>query len=494
MTPYLAVALAALLARPPPDLADGVPAAFRRARLRAPAHDPKLSAAAEALARRAARESASAATQGEALRLAISDAGASDAMPRVVVLVAGSVEAAAEEAARRQEIAASPATHFGAGVAAQGDRAAAVLLLSDRRAEADPFPRRVEAASAHRLSGRLLGGLGDPRFAVTLPDGRTGFVDSDRSSRDRFSGVLRFPLPGRYTVEVLGRGERGPEVAAIFQVVAGEVDAAASPLAATGPPLPDTVEGVVEAINRRRAGRGLLALSPDDTLTRVAREHSEDMAVRNYFGHLTPEGVDLKMRLDAAGYAYRVALENLGEAKGPLAAHAQIEQSPGHLANVIDPEVTRVGVGVARAARPEGPAVTVTEVFARPSREGADDTPQAVLKAINAERARRAVLPVAALAELDAIARDHVQKVARAGDPDAPVPDRDLTGRALLAVPKASVAAADVFVADAAADALASSNVGRREFNRVGIATVRAAAARLGRDRLWIVVLYASVR
>ena len=45
---------------------------------------------------------------------------------------------------------------------------------------------------------------------------------------------------------------------------------------------------LLQQTNAERAAEGLSELQPDALLTEVARQHSEDMAQRNYFDHISP--------------------------------------------------------------------------------------------------------------------------------------------------------------------------------------------------------------
>ncbi len=59
-------------------------------------------------------------------------------------------------------------------------------------------------------------------------------------------------------------------------------------------------------INGERRKHGLSPLAWNDTLSSVARKHSQDMAMRNYFSHDTPEGHDFSYRYRQAGYSCSV--------------------------------------------------------------------------------------------------------------------------------------------------------------------------------------------
>ena len=63
-------------------------------------------------------------------------------------------------------------------------------------------------------------------------------------------------------------------------------------------------------INVQRTQNGLIALFSDPQLNLIARAHSQDMATRNYFEHVTPEGADPTERGLSAGYHCHKDLPN----------------------------------------------------------------------------------------------------------------------------------------------------------------------------------------
>jgi uncharacterized protein YkwD len=55
-------------------------------------------------------------------------------------------------------------------------------------------------------------------------------------------------------------------------------------------------------INEQRKANGLSALQWDSDLATIALAHSKDMATRNYFDHVSPDGKDFKARYEEYGY------------------------------------------------------------------------------------------------------------------------------------------------------------------------------------------------
>jgi len=121
---------------------------------------------------------------------------------------------------------------------------------------------------------------------------------------------------------------------------------------------------VVDRTNAERARHGLRALTVDQRLAAAAQAHSADMVRRAFFAHESPDGRQVWDRAVAAGYAYRKVAENI--AAGQRSAEEVVRgwmESPGHRANILDGDLTQIGVG-----RADGGSYGVywTQVFGTP--------------------------------------------------------------------------------------------------------------------------------
>lgn len=107
---------------------------------------------------------------------------------------------------------------------------------------------------------------------------------------------------------------------------------------------------LVTRTNRSRAAAGLRALRVDSTLTSVARWRSKDMIQRDYFSHDIPGYGNVFKKLDAKGYCYRLAGENIGwntypDGDATAAIHRMFMDSSGHRKNVLGRSWEAIGVG-----------------------------------------------------------------------------------------------------------------------------------------------------
>ena len=121
---------------------------------------------------------------------------------------------------------------------------------------------------------------------------------------------------------------------------------------------------VVDRTNAERARHGLPPLTPDARLAAAAQAHSADMVRRGFFAHESPDGRQVWDRAVAEGYAYRKVAENI--AAGQRTADEVVRgwmDSQGHRANILDRDLTQIGVG-----RAEGGSYGVywTQVFGTP--------------------------------------------------------------------------------------------------------------------------------
>jgi uncharacterized protein YkwD len=109
---------------------------------------------------------------------------------------------------------------------------------------------------------------------------------------------------------------------------------------------------VVSLTNAQRLANGCKALTVNGTLTAVAQAHSQDMATRDYFDHVDPEGRSPFDRMTAAGYQFSSAAENIAAGQPtPAAVLDAWMNSAGHRANILNCSLTQIGVGYATGGR-----------------------------------------------------------------------------------------------------------------------------------------------
>ena len=103
---------------------------------------------------------------------------------------------------------------------------------------------------------------------------------------------------------------------------------------------------VVVLVNEVRQRHGQVRLRVDQRLRAAARGHSADMRARRYLAHQAPDGRTAADRMTAAGYR-QPAGENIASGqRGPHEVICAWMTSPGHRANILNPDARAVGVGL----------------------------------------------------------------------------------------------------------------------------------------------------
>lgn len=105
----------------------------------------------------------------------------------------------------------------------------------------------------------------------------------------------------------------------------------------------------LKLVNTERARYHLAELSLDDQLTTLAQSYADRMARDDFFGHVDPSGGTPDSRRIAVGFPLPVG-ENLAKDIATTSAHEGLMRSAAHRANLLNPDWTRVGLGVALTA------------------------------------------------------------------------------------------------------------------------------------------------
>ena len=106
---------------------------------------------------------------------------------------------------------------------------------------------------------------------------------------------------------------------------------------------------VLDLVNAERAKRGISALTLDSSLSSVATKKSQDMIDKNYFDHTSPTYGSPFDMMKQFGISYRSAGENI--AKGQKTPQEVVDawmNSEGHRKNILNPNFTNLGVGIAK--------------------------------------------------------------------------------------------------------------------------------------------------
>jgi len=246
------------------------------------------------------------------------------------------------------------------------------LILSRRLVEMRPFPGQMEPGQQEVLRFQPAMPVSSGEIVVLRPGGSIVTVPVRRLGVSWAGAVQAGDQPGTLWVQLLVRGPAGQAMVGLLEVAVGQPRA----LVWTGQRIPDesdidnagaAEELMVELVNRDRRRFGLPELQADPMLAAVARAHSRDMVSEGYFGHVSPRFGPVAERLGRSGYRAAVARENISRAITIHESEASLMTSPGHRANLLAVDITRLGVGAVRDRGVGGHEQwVVTQVFAEP--------------------------------------------------------------------------------------------------------------------------------
>lgn len=301
-------------------------------------------------------------------------------------------------------------THWGGVVMPRNGLWLVVVTLSWRFASLEPIARHLDAGSPLPVRGTLAAGYSNPVVVVERPSGEVqrlpagGGPDFDVRVPSEGTGV--------HQVELLARGPLGESVVANFPVYVGvdvptvlHLDAEPETSGGTGDVT--SVRGELHRLaNETRTELGLPALDCDPRIDAVALAHSEDMRDHDFVGHQSPTTGTAADRVHAAGLTSGLVLENVGRGYSAAEIHRGLLASPGHRANLVNPDANVCGLGVTSEEVEGRTTFLATEVFLRfalPIDVAA--APGAVLEAINRARVARGASALEAEENLRSVAQ-----------------------------------------------------------------------------------------
>ncbi|MCW5659580.1 MAG: hypothetical protein KIT60_17915 [Burkholderiaceae bacterium] len=145
---------------------------------------------------------------------------------------------------------------------------------------------------------------------------------------------------------------RGAARAAVWLALAGPLGAAAEPNA-------DVSRQLLQRTNELRAASGWKPLRSEPRLAAAAARYARYMAETDRYGHAA-DGRQPQERVQAQGYDHCLTAENIGFASSTRGFRPQElaqrlfdgwVQSPPHRRNLLDGDMTDVGIAVAQGAR-----------------------------------------------------------------------------------------------------------------------------------------------
>jgi hypothetical protein len=128
---------------------------------------------------------------------------------------------------------------------------------------------------------------------------------------------------------------------------------------------------LLQETNTQRTQQNIGALALNNKLSQAAQDKANDMAVRNYWSHVTPEGAQPWQFISAVGYEYTLAGENL--AYGFATSSDTVAgwmNSSAHRDNLLKSGYKEVGFGIANVPNYQdaGEQTIVVAMYATPAK------------------------------------------------------------------------------------------------------------------------------
>ena len=260
---------------------------------------------------------------------------------------------------------------MGVGVKRGKDEVLVVVTLQPQDLELAVLPRRLESRGTVTVVGRLLGRFSKPTILWGTPtEGVRQLALLAR--KGRFETTVACDAgDGAYQLEIEGDDGHGPAVLANFPIYCGLAPPVRITLAGTEvirrQDVAEAERELLILLNRDRAAAKLPPLQRDSRLQEIARGHSKEMARLGEVVHVSPKTGDSLSRVRAAKLTpMPITLgENVGRAFSTVEVEREFMRSPSHRANILNPTMTHVGIGIA-LDQTEGKAVALffTQLFA----------------------------------------------------------------------------------------------------------------------------------
>jgi len=209
------------------------------------------------------------------------------------------------------------------------------------------------------VAGRLTWNAATTQLVFTpdhaLPGGRTYTVGFKGGARDADGNSIDASLSFTTTAAPVATVTRAPT-----SVRSAPTATAPAPAVPAAAPATSLAGYALNQVNAARAAYGFAPVVLDASVSAVASSHAADQAQNGYFSHTGRNGSSRESRLSAGGVSFGWSGENqcyhvgMSEQATLDWCHSQFmaEPYPGqwnHIANILNPNARRVGVGIATA-------------------------------------------------------------------------------------------------------------------------------------------------
>jgi len=258
------------------------------------------------------------------------------------------------------EFRATPFNRVGLAFQKQGTTWRLLCLLTNRQIEITAPATSPDKRGVFTLHGALLTEASRASIMVLDPRGSVQTIPANIHNQEIHASI---PMkhPGNYRVEVLLEGDKlQPGPPAALMTIQNTPGATRRPTRSKLPSfrlLPEREanqdqEQLVRSMQRWtrtfRWNARLPDLKPNDRLNNVAQIHADELSQRRTLSHINLAGQDPTGRLQNAKITTSIVSENLATGYSLLSIQKALETSPSHRAELLRPDLTHVGIGVAQ--------------------------------------------------------------------------------------------------------------------------------------------------
>ena len=155
----------------------------------------------------------------------------------------------------------------------------------------------------------------------------------------KFNISYKLKEKGKYIFEFVDISENDPKIVAKFPIIIGKNSKVSSCHI-------KTEKDILNDINKIREENNLKPLKLSKRLSSVATNYSREMADNSFFSHNSPINGTPYKRVLKSGVKFQKILENISKASNLCMSHHEIINSPGHLRNILDKDIDKIGLGI----------------------------------------------------------------------------------------------------------------------------------------------------
>jgi uncharacterized protein YkwD len=206
--------------------------------------------------------------------------------------------------------------------------------------------------SQHRLNLKFRSTGRGIQLSLVRDQNQNGVVDSNEivrriGMRPKKNGSINIPnnTAGTYFVQVAktGKGASNYRLNLAATPVFSSGNTASAPSTTN---ISSIINQIVSLTNNYRQQNGLSPVALNNQLSNAAQAHTENMAFQDFVSHTGADGSSVAQRVTATSYSWSIVAENI--AAGHQTAADVVQgwiNSDGHRANLLNPNVTEVGIG-----------------------------------------------------------------------------------------------------------------------------------------------------